>query len=63
MRRQPKQSEKPHLETLADWGVCLAVLIEKVSVRSLRKTGIFPSQAGDFREILAKVAQMQRQNG
>jgi hypothetical protein len=30
--------------------------IEKVSTQSLRKTGIFRAGAGDFREILAEVA-------
>ncbi len=41
--------------------IYLAVIIEKVSVRSLLKTGIFPLRAGDFREILAKVAHLRRQ--
>jgi hypothetical protein len=40
----------------------VVVDIEKISVQSLRKTGIFPSQAGDFRGILAEVVHFQRPN-
>ncbi len=33
-----------------------AVVIEIVSIESLPKTGVFPVWAGDFRQILAQVA-------
>src|SRR5581483_2827310 len=42
--------------------VYVAVVIEKVSVRSLSKMGLLPIGAGDFRDILAEVVRLQRPN-